>query len=215
METHTLTALLLSVEHAILIGDHEQLRPQINNYEFQYDNPRGARFSLDISLFERLFHPQGGYPKLHNLLEIQHRMHPSIAELIRSTLYPMLQDHESVLKHPEVCGIRKRLFWLDHSEKEDGFPSDPAQSISKSNAWEVEVTAALVSHLVRQGVYSNEDIAVLTPYLGQLQKLKQHLRSSFAFVVGDRNAEELQKRLEDDSEKENIENNGTFKRQHY
>ena len=39
LEAHTLTALLPSVEHAILIGDHEQLRPQINNYEFQYDNP--------------------------------------------------------------------------------------------------------------------------------------------------------------------------------
>lgn len=40
LEAHTLTALLPSVEHAILIGDHEQLRPQSNNYEFQYDNPR-------------------------------------------------------------------------------------------------------------------------------------------------------------------------------
>lgn len=70
------------------------------------------------------------------------------------------------------------------------------------------MTAALVSHLVRQGVYNNEDIAVLTPYLGQLQKLKQRLQSSFALVVGDRDAEELQtKGLEDDSGEENIENN--------
>ena len=53
LEAYTLTALLPSVEHAILIGDHEQLRPQIDNYEFQYDNPQGAKISLDISLFER------------------------------------------------------------------------------------------------------------------------------------------------------------------
>lgn len=209
LEAHTLTALLPSIEHAILIGDHEQLRPQINNYEFQYDNPRGARFSLDISLFERLIHPQSGYMKLpHSSLEVQRRMHPSIAELVRSTLYPKLEDHESVFNYPEVCGMRKRLFWIDHSEKEDGSPSDPAQSFSKSNAWEVEMTAALVSHLVRQGVYNNEDIAILTPYLGQLQKLKQRLQSSFAIVVGDRDAEELQtKGLEDDSGEENVENN--------
>lgn len=214
LEAHTLTALLPSVEHAILIGDHEQLRPQINNYEFQYDNPRGARFSLDISLFERLVHPQGESPILpHSSLEIQRRMHPSIAELVRSTLYPKLQDHESVFNHPEVCGMRKRLFWLDHSEKEDGSPSKPAQSFSKSNAWEVEMTAALVSHLVRQGVYSSEDIAILTPYLGQLQKLKQRLRSSFALVVGDRDAEELQaKGLEDDSGEESIKNNGNIQK---
>lgn len=214
LEAHTLTALLPSVEHAILIGDHEQLRPQINNYEFQYDNPRGAKFSLDISLFERLVHPQSGFLKLpYSSLEVQRRMHPSIAELVRSTLYPKLQDHESVFDHPEVCGMRKRLFWLDHDEKEDSSPSDPAQSFSKTNAWEVEMTAALVSHLVRQGVYRNEDIAVLTPYLGQLQKLKQRLRSSFALVVGDRDLEELQtKGLEDDSGEENMENEGNIQK---
>lgn len=208
LEAHTLTALLPSVEHAILIGDHEQLRPQINNYEFQYDNPRGAKFSLDISLFERLVHPQPGYLKLpYSSLEVQRRMYPSIAELVRSTLYPKLQDHASVFKHPEVHGMRRRLFWLDHNEKEDGPSSDLAQSFSKTNAWEVEMTAALVSHLVRQGVYDNEDIAVLTPYLGQLQKLKQRLRSSFALVVGDRDLEELQtKGLEDDSAEETISN---------
>lgn len=73
------------------------------------------------------------------------------------------------------------------------------------------MTAALVSHLVRQGVYRNEDIAVLTPHLGQLQKLKQRLRSSFALVVGDRDAEELQtKGLEDGSGEEMIENNGNI-----
>lgn len=204
LEAHTLTALLPSVEHAILIGDHEQLRPQINKYEFQYDNPRGARFSLDLSLFERLVCPQSGHGKLpYSSLNVQRRMHPSIAELVRSTLYPHLQDHPSVLTHPEVDGMRKRLFWLDHNEKEDTLPSSLAQSFSKTNTWEVEMTAALVSHLVRQGTYRTEDIAVLTPYLGQLQKLKQRLRSSFAIVVGDRDLEDLEtKGLEDHNEEE-------------
>ncbi|KAI9889600.1 MAG: hypothetical protein M1814_005107 [Vezdaea aestivalis] len=193
LEAHTLTALLPSVEHAILIGDHEQLRPQINNYEFQHDNPRGAKFSLDISLFERLVHPQPGYPRLpYSSLEVQRRMYPSIAELVRSTLYPKLQDHSSVSTHPEVDGMRKRLFWLDHNKREDASPFNTAQSFSKTNTWEVEMTAALVSHLVRQGIYRNEDIAVLTPYLGQLQMLKQRLRSSFAIVVGDRDLEDLE-----------------------
>lgn len=204
LEAHTLTALLPSVEHAILIGDHEQLRPQINKYEFQHDSPRGSQFSLDISLFERLVCPQSGHGKLpYSSLEVQRRMHPSIAELVRSTLYPHLQDHPDVSTHPEVDGMRKRLFWLDHSEKEDASPSNLAQSFSKTNTWEVEMTAALVTHLVRQGTYRNEDVAVLTPYLGQLQKLKQRLRSSFAIVVGDRDLEELEtKGLEEDSGEE-------------
>ena len=153
LEAHTLTALLPSVEHAILIGDHEQLRPQINNYEFQSDNPNGAKFSLDISLFERLVRPQPGYPKLPcSSLDVQRRMHPSISRFIRSTLYPRLQDHPSVTAYPEVDGMRRRLFWLDHNKMEDASPLTLSHSTSKTNSWEVEMVAALISHLVRQGV---------------------------------------------------------------
>ena len=48
LKAHTLTALLPSVQHAILIGDHKQLRPQINNYEFQYENSQGAMFGRQL-----------------------------------------------------------------------------------------------------------------------------------------------------------------------
>lgn len=213
LEAHTLTALLPSVQHAILIGDHEQLRPQINNYELQHDHPTGAKYSLDISLFERLVNPQPGYSKMpYSSLKTQRRMHPSIAELVRSTLYPNLQDHTSVLNYPEVDGIRDRLFWLDHQEHEDSTTSSSAVSFSKTNSFEVELVAALVSHLIRQGTYGNGDIAVLTPYLGQLQKIKQRLRSSFEIVVNDRDQADLEvEGLEDDPAE--VVNNGRVKAQ--
>ncbi|KAL4869037.1 hypothetical protein BDV12DRAFT_196658 [Aspergillus spectabilis] len=55
LEAHLLTALLPSVEHAILIGDHQQLRPQVQNYGLSRENHNGGnRYSLDVSLFERL-----------------------------------------------------------------------------------------------------------------------------------------------------------------
>jgi len=172
LEAHILTALLPSVEHAILIGDHEQLRPQINNYELQHDHPRGERFALDVSLFERFIRPRSGEMRLpFTTLRTQRRMHPSISELIRKTLYPALEDHPSVCKYPEVDGMRKRLFWLDHEEKEDRSTNhELIRSFSKSNSFEVEMVAAIVSHLVRQGTHSIADIVVLTPYLGQLKK---------------------------------------------
>ena len=50
---------------------------------------------------------------------------------------------------------------------------------------------ALVRHLVRQGVYKAEDIAVLTPYLGQLRKLRRSLSSFAEVVVNDRDTDEL------------------------
>lgn len=200
LEAHTLTAFLPSVEHAILIGDHEQLRPHINNYELQHDHPKGEKFSLDISLFERLVKPQSGYLKVpYSTLKTQRRMHPSISELVRATLYPRLEDHSSVLEYPAVDGMRDRLFWLNHQEKEDLPGSSETLSLSKINSFEADLVTALVSHLVRQGTYGTEDIAVLTPYLGQLQKIKQRLKTSFEIVLGDRDLEDLETQgLKDD-----------------
>ena len=201
LEAHTLTAFLPGIEHAILIGDHEQLRPQINNYELQHDNRRGQKYSLDISLFERLVKPQPDtFSVPLSALKTQRRMHPSMSELIRTTLYPDLQDYPSVKEYPEVVGMRNRLYWLDHQKKEDPQPSQ-AVSLSKTNTFEVEVVAALATHLVKQGTYSSEDIAIITPYLGQLQKIKKRLASSFEIVVSDRDQEDLEaKGLQDDPE---------------
>lgn len=193
LEAHTLTAFLPSVEHAVLIGDHEQLRPHINNHELQHDHPRGEKFSLDISLFERLVKPQSGYPKVpYSTLKTQRRMHPSIAELVRLTLYPRLEDHPSVSEYPAVDGMRDRLFWLNHQEKEDLPGSSETLSLSKTNGFEADLVAVLLSHLVRQGTYRAEDIAVLTPYLGQLQRIKKRLMSSFEIMLGDRDVEDLE-----------------------
>ncbi|KAI8296356.1 Helicase required for RNAi-mediated heterochromatin assembly 1 [Colletotrichum sp. SAR11_240] len=54
LEAHLVTALLPTIEHAILIGDHLQLRPQIQDWRLQRANPAGVKYSLDVSLFERL-----------------------------------------------------------------------------------------------------------------------------------------------------------------
>lgn len=194
LEAQTLTALLPSIEHAILIGDHEQLRPHIHTYEFQHDHPSGNQISLDVSLFERLVNPETGGVKLpFSTLRTQRRMHSSIAELIRRTLYPRLEDHPSVFQYPEISGMRDRLFWLDHPYNEDSPNTLQPNTLSKSNMFEVEMVNALVAHLVRQGVYAQGEIAVITPYLGQLQKLKKRLGMSFEIVIADEDLEDLAK----------------------
>jgi superfamily I DNA and/or RNA helicase len=64
---------------------------------------------------------------------------------------------------------------------------------SHSNWWEVEFTYALVRHIVRQGAYKSSDIAVLTLYTGQLQKLRSKMRNEFEIVLSERNKEVLAK----------------------
>ncbi|RYP42243.1 hypothetical protein DL767_000407 [Monosporascus sp. MG133] len=194
LEAHILTAFLPSVEHAILIGDHLQLRPQIQNYDLQSTNPRGAKYSLDVSLFERLVNPpHANEQRLPlNTLETQRRMHPSIADLIRQTLYPSLIDGGVVRDYPDVLGMKRRLFWLHHEHPEDRASQLDPTATSHSNNFEVEMIIALVQHLVRQGEYGPDDIAVITPYLGQLQRLRRRMDRLFEISVGDRDLEELQ-----------------------
>ena len=194
LEAHTVTAFLPTIEHAILIGDHEQLRPQVQNYDLSMENPRGRKYSLDVSLFERLIrHPDSNTRIPYDTLEVQRRMDPSISRLIRNTIYPKLKDHEDVKDYPSVVGLRKRLFWLDHRVPEG--QGDPSQLSSTShwNDWEVELLAALVTHLVRQGTYKNEEIAILTPYVRQLQKIRNTLGTIFDIVIGERDVEELER----------------------
>lgn len=190
LEAHLLTAMLPSIQHAVLIGDHQQLRPKVNNYDLSIDNPC-SKITLDVSLFERLvssrFDLSAGLPYI--TLEMQRRMHPSISHLIRSTLYPNLVDAPNVHSYPPVAGMAKRMFWLDHRNKEDETRNNP-QSDSQSNKWEVGMVAALVGHLQKQGVYAAGDIAVLTPYSGQLKELQAKLGSTFGIMLSERDLDE-------------------------
>ncbi|OAL28194.1 hypothetical protein AYO20_09522 [Fonsecaea nubica] len=195
LEAHIRTALLPSLEHAILIGDHLQLPPHIQSYELSRESSLGKRHCLDISLFERLVTPscstQTAVP--FSTLETQRRMHPSISKLIRNTLYPRLSDSSEVESYPPVAGLAKRLFWLDHAHHEDGVLSYSDTTTFHSNTFEVQMVTALVSHLVRQGVYHTNDLAVLTPYLGQLQKIHRALQGLFEISLTEGDMLELER----------------------
>ncbi|KAG9842726.1 hypothetical protein KCU98_g8248, partial [Aureobasidium melanogenum] len=189
LESHLLTALLPSVEHAILIGDHLQLRPHVQYYNLSQESARGQQHALDTSLFERLVTATDGGARLpFSRLDTQRRMHPDIAELVRTTLYPTLSNAPSTLEHAQVVGLKKRLFWLDHQQPET---QSDLQSTSHTNDYEVEMTTALVSHLIKQGVHKPGAIAVLTPYVGQLKKLQLRMQNAFEVVLDDRDIKVL------------------------
>lgn len=191
MEPHIISAFLPSVEHFIQIGDHQQLRPQINNFQLSLESQRGTFYQLDRSQFERLSVGERGKPPFPVAqLSVQRRMRPEISILIRETMYPRLVDHDVTKNLPDVVGMRKNVFWLDHNNIEEGAQADRHQK-SHSNLWEVDMTHALVRHIVRQGAYSSTDIAVLTPYTGQLQKLRAKMRNDFEVVLSERDEENL------------------------
>ncbi|PYI11934.1 P-loop containing nucleoside triphosphate hydrolase protein [Aspergillus sclerotiicarbonarius CBS 121057] len=204
LESHVLTALLPSIQHAILIGDHLQLRPRISNLKLSMESDgQGPKYNLDESLFERLANyrfgevapstevqTKGGYCFPVMQLSHQRRMHPSISNLVRETLYPRLQDHAATALYPGVSGIERRLFWLDHRHVED--PTDPAEPMqSKTNTWEVGMVTSLVRYLCQQGKYGPGEIAVLTPYVGQLRVLKDVLGKEMALIISETDSDAL------------------------
>lgn len=186
LEGHLINALLPTCQHLIQIGDHEQLRPQINTYDLSLESNRGKAFRLDESMFERLVREKTLLPAQ---LNIQRRMRPEISTLVRNTLYEDLEDHPSTSEYPAVVGMKQNIFWMNHTHPEAG--ANDSQTRSHSNNWEVKMVHGLVRHLVRQGHYGSNDIAVLTPYTGQLQKLRQELGASFEVMLSDRDQEAL------------------------
>ena len=52
-------------------------------------------------------------------LELQHRMRPRIADLLRPHIYKNLRDHASVLMYDDVKGIQKNIFFVTHEQEEE------------------------------------------------------------------------------------------------
>ncbi|KAF5861160.1 hypothetical protein ETB97_000534 [Aspergillus alliaceus] len=190
MEAHVISALMPGVEHFIRIGDHRQLRPQIQNHSLSLETSTGKTWQLDRSQFERRAVGEPGLkPAPVAQLNVQRRMRPEISQLIKR-VYPKLEDHGSVENLPNVVGMRNNLFWLDHRCDEDS-RDDGSRVKSHSNQWEVDMATALVRHLVRQGEYRSTDIALLTPYTGQLRKLRASLSNDFEICLSERDLETL------------------------
>ena len=198
MEAHILAALSARTQHLMLIGDHQQLRPKTNVYSLSVESRKGL--DLDISLFERLAAAPEPRPVPVVTLSTQRRMRPSIAELIRRTIYPDLRDADSVHHHPAVRGMRYPLFFLDHDHLEAGEEEEAgALSGSKQNAGEAALVVALTKYLLHQG-YAPGQIAVLTPYVGQLKLLRKQLSDVTMVFVDDADEAELQKEADRGSE---------------
>ncbi|KAF8588736.1 hypothetical protein K439DRAFT_1651802 [Ramaria rubella] len=192
LEAHILGSLADSVDHLVLIGDPLQLRPNLANYHLSVDSKRGeALYRFDVSLMERL----SSFGLKMSQLEVQRRMRPSIANLIRQSLYPGLQDHDLTKEYPHVRGMAKDVFFMSHEHRETGGGED---SVSKHNTFEVQLTVDLVLHFLRQGSYSNEgDIVVLCAYLGQLVRMRDALSGKVVTMIDERDQEQIAPHEED------------------
>ena len=158
LEPSLLAALTPSIEHLILIGDHKQLRPQVDTYELR------KNFQFDVSMMERLI--ESRFP--FSCLARQNRMRPEFSALLKD-IYPNLQDNLQLVwqNEPLKC-IAKSMFFWSHDDPE-------TKDRTYTNVKEADRVIALVKYLLSNGVCPS-DITVLSPYLGQTRYLRKMIK---------------------------------------
>ncbi len=189
-EPASLVPLTKGCRRALLVGDHVQLRPTVQQL--------AGALEFDVSLFERLYKQQASpgpticgseIPKI--MLDTQYRMHPSICEFSSNQFYGgnLLTGIErahrplSPSMFPWPIDVtnkqdRARTIFIECAEKEDKL----AQK-SKSNEGQARLCHRVCSLLSTEGgsqtrrdvATSEQSIAVLTPYTRQLEILKKKL----------------------------------------
>ncbi|KFZ06707.1 hypothetical protein V501_07158 [Pseudogymnoascus sp. VKM F-4519 (FW-2642)] len=159
LEGTILAAMFESLDHLILVGDHQQLQAHCNVSHLER-HP----YNLSVSLFERLVNNGVEFTMLNK----QRRMIPGLRELL-SPIYEGLEDHPSVLDRrarQPIPGMGGRdSYFFHHSWLES---RDDAQSTY--NIEEANMIVAFFNYLVLNGIEDSK-ITVLTFYNGQRKRL--------------------------------------------
>lgn len=200
---------LLFAKKLVLAGDHLQLPPTIKSSNMHpkpgisnsksNESESNKNFNLETTLFDRLLTLHG--PSIKRMLTIQYRMHEKImrfpsdemygsrliaaeavkARLLISLPYPVLETDDT--REPLV-------FWdtqggdfperPEYEENTDSITNNRAllMTDSKSNEMEAALVKMHVKKLIAAGVQAAE-IAVVTPYNGQLALLAHDLKEQF------------------------------------
>jgi superfamily I DNA and/or RNA helicase len=152
---------LLRAGRAVLAGDPMQLPPTILSRAAEEGG-------LGISLFERL---AGLHPAASVMLEEQHRMNRLIMDYPSRALYG-----GRLRAHPDVAGHAiddRPLVFVDTAGR--GLEEEtPEGSDSKQNPGEAALAASEVERILALGV-APADVAVISPYDAQVQRLRQLL----------------------------------------
>ena len=122
MESSLVAALGKNLVQLILIGDHKQLRPQVDTWELRRD------YNLDVSMMERLIRSR--YP--FKALSKQNRMRPEFSALLND-IYPNLEDNmERVARNTPInCLSKTMYFWSHICPEETKKTGSSAESVQK------------------------------------------------------------------------------------
>ncbi|VDD86233.1 unnamed protein product [Enterobius vermicularis] len=163
LEAHLVVSIPLHCKHAILIGDHQQLRPNPAVYEM------AKEYNLEISLFERMV--RNSYP--YKALLVQHRMSPLISDTLMKHFYPELENGSKVFHYPSVRGTCQPLFFISHK-----YPENQSSLFCHQNEFEADFAVSLTNYFLQQH-YGLEEVTILCAYLAQAALVKRLAKQKF------------------------------------
>jgi superfamily I DNA and/or RNA helicase len=177
IEAHSWMAAV-KAPRLIMAGDHLQLPPTVVS-------PEAEKRGLSTTLFDRVRKLYGATCTV--LLSEQFRMHADIVGFSAAALYAnklLTASHVKAHVLADLPGVERTdetsvpvmlvdTCGCDMEEQSSG----PAEEESKANEGEVKVVAAYVERLLAARV-AEQDIAVITPYQGQVAQLKAALRAA-------------------------------------
>jgi superfamily I DNA and/or RNA helicase len=103
------------------------------------------------------------------------------SDLTRYTRYSELIDGDNTKQYENVRGAQYNVYFIDHRNPEDSTSGEYALK-SRVNKYEVKMVVEMVKYFVKNGYTKPDDIAVLTPYLGQMIKIRDALAKSFVII---------------------------------
>ncbi|GIQ81892.1 protein FAM221A/B [Kipferlia bialata] len=158
-ESQLIACMPKSLQHIILIGDEQQLRPKVE-YEVQ-----GDPTNFDWSMFERL--TRMGLQRVQ--LATQYRMRPEICDLINYVFDQRLQTAGEAAKiQGAYPTLPQPVFFLQHKHKET---AGGGGSRSFTNEYEASMIVNLIPVLCNNG-FKPSDITIISLYKGQMFDIK-------------------------------------------
>lgn len=167
-------------EKIILVGDHKQLPPIVNNIEDEGTMDK----NLEKSLFEELFGKTSN-PNIAVSLSKQFRMHPNIAGMIKSVFYTE-NDLESAVKVSNRPNFSrwsdKSIVWLSTSSLAQRRETE-SDTKAYSNIYEAQIIKTELENL--NASYAKEgrkaSVGVISGYNGQKSLLRKIIKPESTF----------------------------------
>ena len=158
LEASLVAVLTKSVDKLILIGDHKQLKPQVDTYHLRKEH------NFHISMMERLILMDFAFERLLR----QGRMRPEFSAMLKD-IYPDYEDFPNLKeKRRKIKCLPHCMFFWSHKHKE-------TQDRSVKNIGEANMVVALALFFIASGV-DEENITIICAYLGQVQVVRKLFR---------------------------------------